>query len=138
MDIHIRTLTVVALRHDLLALTLKPGLNSSECPMSECPISCVLDFRVPSWTGRTVFLPARPGASEVHPTTVISRCCVKTAEQMELDFGRRSSVNFGGQDISARKCMKNYINCPNITRCLPEKYFSPEFEGATALPGPLH
>jgi len=32
-------------------------------------------------------------------------------------------------------CMKNYINCPNITRCLPEKYFfSRTGRGGTALP----
>ena len=36
--------------------------------------------------------------------------------------------------------MKTYINRPNITRCLPEKYFSLEFRakggGATALYAP--
>ena len=29
-----------------------------------------------------------------------------------------------------------YINCPNITLCLPDKYFSPEFGGEGNCPSP--
>jgi len=32
---------------------------------------------------------------------------------------------------------QKYINCPNITRCLPLKIFSPEFGGGGNCPLPL-
>ena len=63
--------------------------------------------------------------------------CVGDARQMS-DHRGRSSVNFGGGKtfLPENVCMKNYTNCPDITRCLPEKFFSPEFLGATALHTP--
>jgi len=39
--------------------------------------------------------------------------------------------------VKKRACssfFQKYINCPNITRCLPKKYFSPEFRGGQLPP----
>jgi len=49
---------------------------------------------------------------------------------MAAVYKRRSSVNFGGQDIFARKYMHEKLTkCPNFTWSLPEKYIFPDFLG---------
>ena len=73
--------------------------------------------------------------SSVCPSVCLSVCDVGGLWSHRLEIletnsthRRRSSVNFGRQDIFARKlCMKKLTKCLNCTWYLPEKFKMPEF-----------
>jgi len=82
-------------------------------------------------------------STDRRPTSHLGKFRMAISRQRVIrSHRRRSSVNFGGQDIFARKYMHEKITkCPNFTRFLPEKNsFCPIFflggGGATAPPAP--
>ena len=73
--------------------------------------------------------------------------CILSYKKIKSEF-RNSKLYFkySTHEMKNRMLSKNegcpffllpkYINCQNITRCLPEKYFSPEFGGGGNCPSP--
>jgi len=60
----------------------------------------------------------------------LCKCVSFSLKSISDNHRHRSSVNFGGQDIFARKYMYEKLTiCPNFTWYLPEKYYFPIFLG---------